>query len=135
VNAAAIVTDLARDRPSILVVEDEVLVRIGIAEELREQGFTVIEAAHADEALAVLQSDTPIDLVLTDVQMPGPLNGIGLARIVRAQFPGIRILVASGRVPQPDTTEGTIDGFFAKPYDYVLLIARIRLLLDSGTCS
>jgi CheY-like chemotaxis protein len=67
------------------VVEDEVLVRIKVADELRAQGYAVIEATNASEAISVLQSSMRIDLVLTDIRMPGDLDGLGLARMMRSE--------------------------------------------------
>jgi CheY-like chemotaxis protein len=128
-NAASSLIDPAQRRTTILVVEDDVLVRLGLAEELRDQDYVVIEAANADEALAVLQSDIAVDVMLTDIQMPGSINGIGLARLVRAQFPTIKVLVASGRVPESEVAPVSIDGFFSKPYDFQALLERIKSLL------
>src|SRR5258705_13922630 len=71
-----------RKPPTVLVVEDEVLVRLMICEELRERGLRVIEAVSADQAAEVLQSSTEIDLIVSAVTMPGRLNGVALARHV-----------------------------------------------------
>jgi CheY-like chemotaxis protein len=65
------------ERPTNLLVEDEVLIRMMLADELRGRGFNVLEAQNADEALTLLQSGVPVGLVLTDVQLPGSLDGIG----------------------------------------------------------
>ncbi|MFC5085869.1 response regulator [Microvirga arabica] len=83
--------------PTILVVEDEVLVRLVIADYLRECGYKVYEAVNAGEALEVLQSSrVPIDVVFSDVQMPGEIDGFGLARWVRANKPGVQVILTSG---------------------------------------
>jgi CheY-like chemotaxis protein len=119
----------AEDHATILVVEDEVLVRIMVAEELRAQGDTVIEATSASEAISVLQSSgMRIDLVLTDIRMPGDLDGLGLARMMRSEHPLVKVVMASGR--KPDTEENDIvDGFFFKPYDLPKLVSHIKSLL------
>src|SRR5205823_5789281 len=88
--------DHDHSRSTVLVVEDEVLIRLMIADELRKQGLNVIEACSADEALSVLQSSVPVGLLVTDLHMPGKLNGLALARIVRRTFPMIKIVVSSG---------------------------------------
>jgi CheY-like chemotaxis protein len=87
-----------RNKAVVLVVEDEVLVRMMLADVLDEAGFRVIEAAHADEALSVLTALPEVQAVVTDVEMPGgSMNGFALAREVRTQRPDIGVLIASGR--------------------------------------
>ena len=86
-----------KDRSStILVVDDEILVRIAITEFLRDCGYSVIEAANAAQAIKVLSSDVQVDILLTDVEMPGEMNGFGLARWTREHRPAIHILLTSG---------------------------------------
>jgi DNA-binding NtrC family response regulator len=82
--------------PCILVVEDEVLIRLDIADELRAQGFEVVEAASADEARELLKAIPEIDVVLTDVQMPGEMDGLALVRLVEEHWPEIKVIVMSG---------------------------------------
>src|SRR6202034_3122259 len=76
----------------ILVVEDEVLIRVVIAEELRLAGFSVIEAGRADEALTYVKAGEQVDLVFSDIQTPGPLNGVQLAEILRDRYPYITVI-------------------------------------------
>jgi CheY-like chemotaxis protein len=83
-------------RHTILIVEDEVLVRLDIAGYLRSRGFTVLEAGDAQEAMQLLNADSNIDLVFSDISMPGTLNGIELARWIRTQRSRVRILLTSG---------------------------------------
>src|SRR4051812_45773261 len=83
--------------PSILVVEDEVLVRLVIADYLRECGYRVYEAVNASEAVAMLQApEVMIGIVFSDVQMPGDMDGFGLARWVRNNKPGVQVILTSG---------------------------------------
>lgn len=113
---------------TILVVEDEVLVRMMVAEQLRWAGYTVVEAANAHEALDVLRHDSvDVRLVLSDICMPGTIDGVGLARAIRSQYPRIRIVLTSGHLPAVGGTEH--DGFFPKPYDATKLINYIKTLL------
>jgi CheY-like chemotaxis protein len=114
---------------TILVVEDEVLVRIALAETLRDEGFSVLEAANADEALAVLASSTPLDVVLTDVNMPGSLDGVALGRHVRATRPGLKVIVVSGRV-LPEVAAEAADAFLGKPYEPASIVRTIDVLLS-----
>ncbi len=75
---------------TILIVEDEVLVRLVVADYLRECGYRVYEAVNAAEALAMLQApEVSIDIVVSDVQMPGDMDGFGLARWIRGNKPGV----------------------------------------------
>jgi len=103
------------ERPTILLIEDEVLIRMMLADELRGRGFNVVEAQNADEALTLLQSRVPVGLVLTDVQLPGSMDGIGLARLLRATRPELKVVIASGNIscaPGGDIAHA----FFRKPY-------------------
>src|SRR5580698_6723942 len=94
----AVLPAMRAGRPIILVVEDEVLIRMMLADELRGRGFDVVEAQNADEALTLLQSPVPVGLVLTDVQLPGAMDGIGLARLLRAARPELKVVIASGNI-------------------------------------
>jgi CheY-like chemotaxis protein len=112
----------------ILVVEDEVLLRYVLAEWLRGEGHEVVEAVSGDEAATVLSSIMTVDLVITDVQMPGSLNGLQLARNIRAAFPSLPVIVVSGQ-PRPATfDEVGAAAFFLKPYDFDELTARVTAL-------
>jgi CheY-like chemotaxis protein len=101
--------------PIILVVEDETLVRLAAVCMLEDAGFRMIEAANSDQALELLAADSDIKLLFTDVNMPGPINGLALARQVHERWPHIGIMVASAkRVPQTDLPIGS--WFEQKPY-------------------
>jgi DNA-binding response OmpR family regulator len=112
---------------TILLVEDEVLVRALVADRLRAQGYTVVEAANADEAVAVLGS-VRVGLVLTDIEMPGTLDGVGLARLVRTNHPEVKVILGSGRAID-GRAHASADDFAAKPYDFDRLLRRIATLL------
>jgi two-component system, response regulator PdtaR len=115
-------------RSTVLVVEDEVLLRMVIADGLREAGYKVIEAANAEQALEALGYSFDVKLILTDVQMPGSLDGVGLARIVRSAFPTIKIVLTSGRFGEVNGAEH--DAFFAKPFDPIEVVEHIATLID-----
>jgi CheY-like chemotaxis protein len=119
-----------RARPTILVVDDEVLLRWMIAEELRAKGFVVVEAANSDEAMAILQTSARVDMVVTDVRMPGSTDGIGLARWVRMARPDLKIVIASAHATGA-TPHEIADALFLKPYDVDQLVERVRELLLS----
>jgi CheY-like chemotaxis protein len=118
---------------TILVVDDEVLVRLTIAEYLRECGFHVFEAADGEEAVAILQaSERPIDLVFSDVQMPR-MDGCSLARWIMEHQPGVRLLLTSGN---PASFAARAHGLplagalEEKPYDHATLARRIQAMLE-----
>jgi CheY-like chemotaxis protein len=115
----------AINAPVVLVVEDEVLVRDLAADYLRDSGFMVIEAADAREALVVLTSGFPIDLVCTDLQMPGEIDGAALAKWVRDRH-GAPVLLTSGH---PDAVETEGVSYLPKPYFLGDLVRRIGELL------
>ncbi len=115
------------DRSTILYVEDEVLLRWATADELRAAGFSVIEAGTAEEAVTVVHSPVKLDVLLTDIRLPGPMDGMALAGFVRTARPGIKIVVASGHAPEQPRL---VDAFLGKPYDFTRLTRRIRELLE-----
>jgi|SRR5580700_135314 DNA-binding response OmpR family regulator len=84
-------------QPVVMVVEDDILIRFPIAEHLRGLRFTVIEAGSGAEAIDLLRSsDDPVDVVFTDLQMPGPIDGVGIVRWIIEHDPGISIILTSG---------------------------------------
>jgi len=85
-----------------------------LAEALREPGYRVIEAKSGDEALTVLESGTSVDLLVTDVRMPGKMDGLALARRVRQDHPGTKIIIAASSID--DLRPNDVDGIFEKPY-------------------
>ena len=114
-------------QPTILVVEDVVLVRLVVAEQLRYHGFAVIEASSADEAIRILTARVKADLVFSDVHLLGSsMDGFGLGRWIKDQRPEIKLLLASGEVPSPGP-DGEV--LLVKPYKYPELVRRIRDLL------
>ncbi len=113
--------------PKILVVEDEILVRIIIAEALREAGMRVIEVGSADEALDHLEAGTPIDFVFTDIELPGSVSGLELVRRLQARRPDLKLLMTSGRLPARDPIPAV--QFIPKPYEIADVVALIRAAL------
>jgi CheY-like chemotaxis protein len=116
-------------RPVVLLVEDEPLVRLVHVEILRDDRFWVVEAQDADEAFELMRTRPDIRVVVTDVDMPGSINGFEFARLVRQGWPGVGIVVTSGKMrPQPgDLPDGAI--FVPKPTSAAQLTAHIRTFL------
>ncbi len=119
--------DENKARSTILVVEDEVLLRMTLADQLRDAGYNVIEAANGDEAAAVLRT-SPVGFVVSDVRMPGTMDGVALARLVRSDHPAIKIILTSAHLSEAGWAQH--DGFFHKPYDVTEIISHIELLTD-----
>lgn len=113
---------------SILVVEDEVLVRMMIADDLRQAGFRIFEASSAEDALKVLHTSIAVDMVLTDIRMPGRLDGLEFARQVRASWPDLKILIVSSE-DRSRLVGASTDAFLGKPYLAAELIDRVNQLL------
>jgi CheY-like chemotaxis protein len=97
--------------PKVLVVEDEMLLRMRAVDIVEDAGFTPIEAVNADEALAILESRSDIDLLFTDIQMPGSMDGLKLAHAVHQRWPSIKIILVSGKLT-PTEAEKPIDSRF-----------------------
>jgi CheY-like chemotaxis protein len=112
----------------ILVVEDDILIRLALSEWLRSEKHEVMEAASGDEAVALLESVLAVDLVVTDVQMPGNVDGIALATRVRRARPGIPVIVVSG-LPVSPVIEAVATAFFRKPYDLQRLAELIASIV------
>ncbi len=112
--------------PTVLLVEDEVLIRLMIAEELRDRGIHVLEASSADEALSVLESTLPVDLLFTDIHLPGDMNGVALANLAHVRYPHLKLIITSSQEPSGGAVADT---FIAKPYDLAAVISRVEALL------
>jgi CheY-like chemotaxis protein len=125
--------------PTVLVVADEVLVRMAVSDYLRECGYNVIETSDAHEAIKVMTSDVLVDvafsdIAISDIAMPGSLDGFGLAQWIRRERPDIKVVLTSGIARSAKAAgelceEGPV---LAKPYDHADLERRIRALLASG---
>ncbi|ABD08734.1 response regulator receiver domain protein [Rhodopseudomonas palustris HaA2] len=100
----------------VLVVEDEALLRMNAIDMIEDAGFEVLEASNADDAIAILEGRDDIRVVFTDIQMPGSMDGLKLARAVRGRWPPIKIIATSGRVNVSSTDLPDGGRFLAKPY-------------------
>jgi two-component system, response regulator PdtaR len=118
--------ELKTHEPSILVVEDEPLILLGIAEEFRTSGFIVYEALNADVALQELSNHQDIAVLFTDIDIPGSMNGLSLSLMVQQERPSMKIVVTSGmQVPEEECMpKGGL--FFPKPYLASDIVAAVR---------
>ena len=121
--------DEATRQRAILVVEDEILIRSAVAEFLRNVGYRVIEAADAAEAVAIFASRTQIDLVFSDINMPGPMDGLGLVRWIADHHPGTHIILTSA-ISHARSAGRSGAGFLPKPYRLAEAARRIASLLN-----
>ncbi len=120
----------SQPKPAVLIVEDEALLLFAIADELREAGFEVLEARNAAEAIVILESNTRVDVLFTDVDMPGTIDGIRLSQIVRDRWPPIAIIVTSGKGMQMSTDLPRGAVFMPKPYGVSSVAATINRVLQ-----
>ena len=115
-------------RARVLVVEDEIFIRLDVSEALRTAGFEVIEAESADDAVGFMEAGEPVDVVFTDVQLPGLLDGLDLANMMRATHPSLVVVITSGNLTKGAEANRIGRLFVPKPYqigDVVDLIADI----------
>jgi CheY-like chemotaxis protein len=115
-------------RPVVLIVEDEFLLRMDAVDMIAGAGFEVVEAGNADEAIGILESRRDVTVIFTDIQMPGSMDGLKLARAVRGRWPPIKIVATSGHldVRETDLPEG--GRFLPKPYSLMQLMGVLREL-------
>jgi CheY-like chemotaxis protein len=110
------VPESAKRKDVVLVVEDEALVRMNTADLIRDLGFEVIEAVDADHAIFLLESTPAITVVFTDIQMPGSMDGLRLAAVVRDRWPPVALLITFGKLNPPTADMPVGAHFIQKPY-------------------
>ena len=113
----------------MLVVEDESLIRMHALTMVEEAGFEAIAASDADEAIRILESRNDIRAVFTDVHMPGTMDGIRLARVVRDRWPPVALIVTSGQTNVPEADLPTGGRFLRKPYATGQIETALRQLI------
>lgn len=119
----------AKQGTSILVVEDEALLRFSIGDDLRDRGFRVYEAANADAAIRILEQHSDIEVLFTDIDMPGSMDGLRLSAAVRDRWPPVKIIITSGK-QRPGAAMMPGDALFLpKPYGVEEVAARVGALM------
>jgi CheY-like chemotaxis protein len=116
----------------VLVVEDDMLLRMRAVDMVEDAGFTPVEAVDADEAVAILESRSDIALLFTDIQMPGRIDGLKLAHAVHDRWPPIKIILVSGQVKLLDADKPIDSRFFGKPLEVKGMIAELRQMVGRG---
>ena len=116
--------------PAILIVEDEVLVRMDLADTIRDAGFQTFEADGADEAIRLMEEHPEIQVLFTDVDMPGTMDGLKLAHYVRGRWPPVRIVITSGHLLLTPDLMPAESRFIAKPHQTTDLQGLFRAIED-----
>jgi CheY-like chemotaxis protein len=116
-------------RQVVLVVEDEILIRMNAMAMVEDAGFEALAASDADEAIRILESRNDIRAVFTDVHMPGSMDGIRLASVVRDRWPPVALIVTSGQTDVPDSDLPTGGRFLKKPYAPAQIETALRQLI------
>src|SRR5215218_2634355 len=119
-------------KPTVLIVEDEMLLRMRAVDIVEDAGFTPLEAVNADDALALLESRSDINLLFTDIQMPGTMNGLKLAHAVHERWPSIKIILVSGQVTPNEADRPANSRFFGKPLGVEQMIAELQAMVGAG---
>ena len=117
---------------NVLVVEDEMVLRLRAVDIVEDAGFTAVEAVNADEALAILESRSDISLLFSDIQMPGSMDGLKLAHAVHERWPAIKIILVSGQVKLSDADKPADSRFFGKPLEMKQMIAELQEMVGNG---
>jgi DNA-binding NtrC family response regulator len=113
----------------VLIVEDEMMLRMRAVDMVEDAGYTALEAIDADEAVTILESRSDIALMCTDIQMPGSMDGVGLAHAVHGRWPSIKIIVVSGQSNLPSLDLPPSSRFFGKPIEAGEMIAQMRSMI------
>src|SRR5450631_4326621 len=119
--------------PTVLVVEDEMLLRMRAVDMVEDAGFTAVEAVNADDALAILESRTDIEMLFTDIQMPGSMDGLKLAYAVHERWPLIKIILVSGQLKLTEGDKPVDSRFFGKPLEVKQMIAEMQDMIGKGS--
>lgn len=124
---------VSNPKATVLVVEDDVLQRMFVTDAMRRVGYTVLEAANADEAIAILGAGARVDLMITDIDMPGAMDGLALASFVRNEHSTILVVIASAHSAHLRQRSAPVHAIFTKPYDLSAMATTVRRLISEGT--
>jgi two-component sensor histidine kinase/CheY-like chemotaxis protein len=119
--------------PNVLVVEDEMVLRMRAVDIVEDAGFCPVEAVNADEAISILESRSDISLLFTDIQMPGSMDGLKLAHAVHDRWPAIKIILVSGQVKPTEAEKPADSRFFGKPLGVEKMISELQAMVGMGT--
>jgi two-component sensor histidine kinase/ActR/RegA family two-component response regulator len=126
-------SDQTAPTTNVLVVEDEMVLRMRAVDIVEDAGFTAVEAVSADEALTILEARSDIALLFSDIQMPGSMDGLKLAHAVHDRWPAIKIILVSGQIKLADSDKPTDSRFFGKPLEVKRMINELQEMVGTGT--
>jgi two-component sensor histidine kinase/ActR/RegA family two-component response regulator len=118
--------------PNVLIVEDEMILRMRAVDIVEDAGFHPIEAVNADEAISILESRSDISLLFTDIQMPGSIDGLMLAHAVHDRWPSIKIILVSGQVKPSELERPAESRFFGKPLAVDQMVNELKAMVGAG---
>jgi CheY-like chemotaxis protein len=118
--------------PNVLVVEDEMILRMRAVDIVEDAGFRSVEAVNADEAISILECRSDISLLFTDIQMPGSIDGLKLAHAVQERWPSIKIILVSGQVKPSDAERPENSRFLGKPLGVEQMITELQTMVGAG---
>ncbi len=122
------------ESPSVvLVVEDELMLRMRAVDIVEDAGFVPLEAVNADQAIQILESRNDIAVLFTDIQMPGSMDGLRLAHLVHTRWPHIKIILVSGQIAVTEADKPEDSKFFPKPLEIQQMIIELQAMVGSGT--
>jgi two-component sensor histidine kinase/CheY-like chemotaxis protein len=119
--------------PTVLIVEDEMVLRMRAVDIVEDAGYNPVEAVNADDALAILESRSDIELLFTDIQMPGSIDGLKLAYAVHERWPMIKIMIVSGQLKLTDADKPADSRFFGKPLDVKHMVTQMQDMMGKGS--
>jgi two-component sensor histidine kinase/DNA-binding response OmpR family regulator len=120
-------------KPIVLVVEDEMLLRMRAVDIVEDAGFVPVEAVSADEAIKILESRDDISLLFTDIQMPGTMDGLKLAHAAHCRWPHIKIILVSGQIKVTDADKPEDSKYFPKPLEIDQMIHELQSMVGTGS--
>ena len=118
--------------PNVLVVEDEMILRMRAVDIVEDAGFNPVEAVNADQAISILESRSDISLLFTDIQMPGSIDGLRLAHAVHERWPSVKIILVSGQVKPSETEKPEGSRFFGKPLGVEQMVTELQAMVGEG---
>lgn len=120
---------------NVLVVEDEMVLRMRAVDIVEDAGFSAVEAVNADQAISILEARSDISLLFTDIQMPGSMDGLKLAHAVHDRWPAIKIILVSGQVNPSEAERPADSRFFGKPLGVEEMAAQLQAMIGVGALS
>ena len=119
--------------PTVLIVEDEMVLRMRAVDIVEDAGFNPVEAVNADDAMTILESRSDIEMLFTDIQMPGSMDGLKLAYAVHERWPQIKIILVSGQLTLTDADKPADSRFYGKPLEVKAMIAEMQDMMGKGS--